>query len=226
MLSKSLSTSEKRARLHAVTPLAEFAQALYPLLISHADDFGRESGDLFTVKHAIDPSSPRSAAEFAEALQALVLVGLIEWYQATDADGRARKVLQIIDFEPHQHGLHKRTTSKFPGSSGNFQIVPPQLNLTELNRTEQNRTEQNGTSTTRLAPRVSPDPHPKTARENVKVITRLIIAEVLPLGLTDDDLAEVTKARCAALRIPYDSGTVATALRAALGLRKRQRAHR
>ena len=46
MLSKSLSTSTKRARLHRVLgppcptcggSLAEFAQALYPLLVAHAD---------------------------------------------------------------------------------------------------------------------------------------------------------------------------------------------
>lgn len=138
MISKSLSTSEKRARLHDVAGrLAEFCQGLYPLMVVHTDDFGRHAGDPFTVKHVIDPTSRRSYDEFARALQHLHEVGLIVWY---DCDGR--KFFQITDFDPHQPGLHKRTKSKIPeppAVSATFREIPSEENGTEqeLKRTEQ-----------------------------------------------------------------------------------------
>src|SRR5262245_34894028 len=98
MISRSLSTSQKRAALHGVVPrLAEFAQALYPLLVVHADDFGRLQGDLFTVKNVVDPSSPRKLSEFETALQALAQVELIAWYEV-----EGRKFIQVNNFEQHQ----------------------------------------------------------------------------------------------------------------------------
>jgi hypothetical protein len=134
MISKSLSTSEKRAALHSVVPdLAEFCQQLYPLLIAHSDDFGRLAGDTFTVKHAIDPTSPRPKEDFERALNALQEVGLIIWYTAG-----FRPVIQIVSFDSHQTGLHKRTRSLFPapeGHSDDFPEIP----------SEQKRTEEKGT---------------------------------------------------------------------------------
>jgi len=110
MISRVLSTSKKRAALHQVVPgLAEFCQQLYPLLVAHADDFGRLSGDSFTVKHAVDPTSPRPLKDFESGLQALHEVGLVIRYES---DGR--QCLQITKFDPHQIGLHKRTSSDFP----------------------------------------------------------------------------------------------------------------
>lgn len=132
MISKSLSTSKKRAALHQVVPdLAEFCQQLFPLLVAHADDFGRLSGDAFTVKHAIDPTSPRPLADFERALQALHDVDLVVWYQVAD-----EWILQIVKFEPHQTGLHKRTTSHYPapGDSQSFPEIPSEEKRTELNR--------------------------------------------------------------------------------------------
>jgi hypothetical protein len=146
MISKTLSTSQKRAALHQVVPtLAEFCQAIYPLLVAHSDDFGRLAGDEFTVKHAIDPTSPRTLSEFETGLQALNDVGLITWYVVG-----GRKFIQIQNFDPHQIGLHKRTASNFPnppsGSSGNFpepmaeayagESLPIEGKGTEGNRTE------------------------------------------------------------------------------------------
>ena len=142
MISKSLSTSEKRAALHRVVPdLAEFCQQLYPLLVTHSDDFGRQQGDTFTVKHVVDPTSPRSLLDFSRALQALADVELIAWYQV---DGRS--YVQILNFDPHQQGLHKRTSSAFPpppGNSGNVSdgqsplpLVPSEEKGTEPKRTE------------------------------------------------------------------------------------------
>src|SRR3990167_4427944 len=141
MISKTLSTSVCFARLFDRYPeVAEFAQSLYPLLVAHADDFGREQGDVLTVKYRIHPRSPRSEADFELAMAALHNVGLIEWY-----DARGRQCYQICKFEEHQSGLHKRTRSQFPpvpGISGKVPEVPAQLKGTELNRTELKRTQQ------------------------------------------------------------------------------------
>lgn len=153
IISKSLSTSEKRAALHVSVPeLAEFCQQLYPLLVAHADDFGRLQGDAFTVKHAIDPSSPRRLPDFERALAALDSVSLIRWYELS-----GRRYIQVERFDEHQVGLKKRTASKFPaprGDSGNepespgvsetvdpdvpvkFQEIPSEGKGTELNLTE------------------------------------------------------------------------------------------
>lgn len=140
MISKSLSCSQRFASLHSLVPeLAEFAQSLYPLLVSHADDWGRQAGDLFTVKHLVHPGSPRSSEDFDRALKALDQVGLIAWYER-----EGRQVIQITAFDEHQSGLHKRTKSKFPkfpGNSGKFREIPKSSHPTELNRTELNRTE-------------------------------------------------------------------------------------
>ena len=140
MISKSLSTSEKRARLHELLgPLAEFAQGLFPLLVVHADDFGRLQGSPFSIKNVVDPSSPRTLGEFSSALAAMAEVGLLVWYEVD-----SRKYVQIIDFEPHQPGLHKRTRSRFPEPSGYFPEIP--LKRRERKRTEQKRTERKRTA--------------------------------------------------------------------------------
>jgi hypothetical protein len=110
MIARSLSTSRKYAALHLIAgPLAEFCQAMYPLLVAHADDWGRLAGDEFTIKHAIVPTSPRPEADIARALECLDTTQLIRWYSA---DGR--NWIQIQQFDEHQSGLHKRTTSAIP----------------------------------------------------------------------------------------------------------------
>lgn len=150
MLAKKLSTSQKFAQLFEVCPdLAEFTQTLYPLLVAHADDFGRQQGDVFTVRHSVHPTSPRGAKDFERALQALHDVGLIVWYEA-----RGRRCIQITKFDENQQGLHKRTRSEFPAAPGNsrenpdqaeFSLnCPDQENRTEEKRTEPNRTEGKG----------------------------------------------------------------------------------
>lgn len=145
MISKSLSTSERFAALHEhAKRTAEFCQALYMLMIVHADDFGRMQGDPQTVKLLVLPGSPRKLPEFSDALQALHDVELIHWYET---DGR--KYVQIERFDENQSGLHKRTKSKFPvppGRSGNFPGIPSELNRTELNRTEGKAVPESGPS--------------------------------------------------------------------------------
>lgn len=133
MIAKSLSTSRRYGRLHEVAgKRAEFCQALYPLLVAHADDFGRLSGDAYTVKHAIVPTSPRKEGDIVAALEALQRVGLIAWYDAGDA-----KCIQISNFDAHQQGLHKRTQSAYPEPSGKFREIPSEENRTEEKGTEE-----------------------------------------------------------------------------------------
>jgi len=140
MISKSLSTSRRFAHLNTEAgDLAEFSQTLFTLLVVHADDFGRLSGDTFTIKHLVFPTSPRTLEHFDTALGALVRVGLIKRYSVNGND-----YLEIERWDDHQTGLHKRTKSRvpepqfpeIPGNSGNFQNFPAQLNRTKLNLTE------------------------------------------------------------------------------------------
>jgi hypothetical protein len=127
MIAKSLSTSRRYGRLHEVAgKRAEFCQALYPLLVAHADDFGRLAGDVYTVKHAIIPTSPRKERDLASALADLERVGLIQWYEFGDD-----KCIQITDFDEHQQGLHKRTKSVFPEPPGKVPEIPSEEKGTE-----------------------------------------------------------------------------------------------
>lgn len=174
MISKSLSTSQRFARLFQELPeLAEFAQSLYPLLVAHSDDFGRQAGDLFTVKHKVHPTSPRTDDEFARALQAMHGVALIRWYEAA---GTA--CIQVEKFEKHQTGLHKRTRSEFPAPpklSGNFLETPTQS--PGISRpTEQKRTEGKGTEPNRKDPDQNPRADARLAETTAKDIRRHLAA--------------------------------------------------
>jgi hypothetical protein len=139
LISKTLGTSSRRFVALGVElgRLGEFGQALFPLLIANADDFGRLDGDSFTVKHSVWATSPRSYDDFGRALTAMAKVGLIVLYEH-----EGRMCLQINDFDTHQPGLHKRTASRFPeppGISRKVPEIPAQQNRTEQNLTEQKR---------------------------------------------------------------------------------------
>lgn len=140
MIAKTLSTSARFASLYDVAgKLAEFCQSLYPLLVSHSDDSGRQQGDVFTVKHAVHPTSPRPLTDFEKALSSLDRVRLIDWYEV---DGR--KFIQINNFHEHQPGLKDRGNSKIPAMPGNAAKVTACREMpSEENRTEENRTEEN-----------------------------------------------------------------------------------
>lgn len=141
MISNSLSTSEKFAALSSLE-MGEFCQALYPLLVSHSDDFGRLQGDPFTVKAKCFPASPRLLDEFKTALTHLDGIGLIVWYLIS-----GKRYIQICDFERHQQGLHRRTRSQFPrvpGISGKDEEVPSEEKGTELKGREPKGTEGKG----------------------------------------------------------------------------------
>ncbi|WP_438498059.1 DnaD domain-containing protein [Paenibacillus sp. IHBB 3054] len=140
MLSKVISISEKVNELPDI-----FDMLLYTWMIPHADDFGRLAGSPGKIKALVVPMLDKSIKDIRDSLLVLDVQGLILWYEV---DGE--RVIQIQQFEKHQQGLHKRTRSKFPdfpGSSGNVQEIPSELNRTELKGTEEKGTEQeqNGT---------------------------------------------------------------------------------
>ncbi|WP_348623657.1 DnaD domain protein [Paenibacillus peoriae] len=146
MISKVISISEKVNDLPDV-----FDMLLFTWMIPHTDDFGRLAGSPAKVKALVVPMLDKLVADVKESLQRLESAGLIDWYEA---DGQ--KVVQIVNFEDHQQGLHKRTRSKFPdppannddifadfpGTSGNFPKIPLEGKGTEGNRTEEKGREQ------------------------------------------------------------------------------------
>lgn len=129
MISKSLGHSRKFAAVRvAAGKLGEFTQILYVLLVANADSLGRQSGDPFTVKHAVLPTSKRGESEFAEALRALAADELIRWYEA---DGT--QVIEVVSFTKHQD-LHKEAKkSTFPEYSGNARNLAEKSPLIKLN---------------------------------------------------------------------------------------------
>ncbi|MEW8985568.1 MAG: hypothetical protein AB2401_00855 [Bacillus sp. (in: firmicutes)] len=137
MLSKVISISEKVNELPDV-----FDMLLFTWMIPHTDDFGRMVGSPAKVKALVVPLQSKDISEIKASLSRLHAAELIAWYEV---DGE--RFIQILNFDKHQQGLHKRTKSKFPeyipGDSGKFPRIPSEQNRTELNRRELKRTELN-----------------------------------------------------------------------------------
>jgi hypothetical protein len=177
MIDKTLSTSVRRAALHAELPeLAEFTQALYPLLVAHSDDWGCQGGDAFTIKHKVDPTSPRPLEAFQEALGALHRVGLIVWYD-TVGDGSGAQWVFITGWFAHQRLRGHTTDGRMrpspppPESFSKISLcaqkcpVGPLGHFGSPNRTELNRREQKGREQKRSTlrpPRSSSDVTPSS----------------------------------------------------------------
>lgn len=150
MISKVISISEKVNMLPDI-----FDMLLFTWIIPHTDDFGRLAGSPAKVKALVVPMLDKSIRDVSESLKRLQDQGLILWYEV-----EGEKVIQVINFEKHQQGLHKRTRSKFPdppshsgtfqhfpGNSGNFPNFPPEGKGTEGNRTEEKGIEEEGKGT-------------------------------------------------------------------------------
>lgn len=214
MISGSLSTSRKRAKLHAVAgPLAEFCQALYPMLVVHADDFGRMQGDTFTVKYSIEPTSPRPEGDFNAALDLLHDVGLIARYTVNGAI-----YLEIINFDEHQTGLHKRTKSKFPkfpGNSWKVREIPGQEKRREEKRTKDLNQDQDHPlrANSHATNGNGHKPKPLHLDRNPKAL-HLIAKEVLLKHPKEEfsELCALLKERAAKARILYDADGIRAAL--------------
>lgn len=146
MISKSISISEKVNTLPDI-----FDMLLFTWLVPHADDFGRLYGSATKVKALVIPLLDKSLKEVSESLENLHNAGCIAWYEI-----EGTKYIQIINFEHHQSGLHKRTKSKFPEVTGNNEDIPnysrnfPEIPSEEKGR-EENRKEENRTEGSRAS---------------------------------------------------------------------------
>jgi len=137
MLDKCISTSRKVGSLRT-----DFHRLLYTWLIPHTDDFGLMDGDPYHIRYGVVPTLSRSEKQIIEALTAIKDAGLINWYRYNGTP-----VIEVVAFEEHQTGLHKRTTSKYQTledayHSDDFRELPGTSAPTE--GTE--GTEQNGKS--------------------------------------------------------------------------------
>lgn len=145
----------KRRSLHTkislsldVEGMSEWAQLLWDRVIVHADDFGRLPGEPAVVKALCKPLSLRPVGDFATALGEMARAGLILRYRAG-----GHIYIQVVKWDEHQEGLHKRTKSDFPevpsdltsicdefrevpGSSGNLPEVPASCARAERKRNE------------------------------------------------------------------------------------------
>lgn len=166
----------RRRTLHAkislsldVERMSEWAQLLWPLLIVHADDFGRLQGEPELVKARCKPLSPRPPSDFDAALDEMEASGLIFRYEV---DGRI--YIQIRKWDEHQDGLHKRVRSEFPepptpspelpGTSRNFPELPGSSRVEEKRREveqEQKHISPNGEKSS--TPSAAEDPSPPEA---------------------------------------------------------------
>ena len=140
MISKSISISEKVNTLPDI-----FDMLLFTWIIPHTDDFGRLTGSPAKVKALVVPMLDKTIKDVERAIQSLHDAGLLIWYEVG-----SDKYIQIVNFDNHQQGLHKRTKSKFPEPPSNHNDIPglsrnfPEF-PSEQNRTEENRTEEKGT---------------------------------------------------------------------------------
>lgn len=148
MVSKSISVSEKVNELPDI-----FDMLLFTWLIPHTDDFGRLPGSAAKIKGLVVPMMDKSKRDIEESLGRLQDAELIQWY-AVDGD----KYIQVINFEKHQQGLHKRTKSKYPdppGISGKFREIPSEGKGREEEQKGKGR-EEEGKGTEMPAPDSNP----------------------------------------------------------------------
>lgn len=131
MISKVISISEK---VNILPDL--FDMLLFTWMIPHTDDFGRLVGSPVKVKALVVPMMDKTSKDVEQSLKRLHESELIDWYEIN-----GDKYVQVINFEKHQSGLHKRTKSKFPespNSSRKFLEIPPEGKGREENGIEEN----------------------------------------------------------------------------------------
>ena len=189
MISRNLGSSRK---FHAVNArcgqLGDFAQALFPLIVVNADDFGRLEGDAFTVKHKVFPVSPRTEEDFETVLKAMNEVGLIRFYQSG-----SDRYLEIVNFDREQPGLSRRTKSSFPDppeshqESGNLPEVPG-------NSWESREIHGDSVNPHEIHGRTEQTPNPTDCEPKGTEQTRNGTAAVAALSKTPDVLVEIYKA--------------------------------
>ena len=140
MISKSISVSDE------TNSISDFVALLFTWLIPHADDYGVIPGTPGRIKALVVPRRKQTEQDVEAALEELQAVGLVHRYT-----NNGLYYVQLVSFEQHQEGLHKRTVSKHPtfdaeGSetlSRKFREIPGNSRLTEPNLTEPNLSEGN-----------------------------------------------------------------------------------
>ena len=103
MIAKSISVSDE------TNALSDFAALLFTWLIPHTDDYGVIPGSPGRIKALVVPRRKQSEAEIDAALEEMRSVGLIYRYQHA-----GQSYIQLVRFERHQEGLHKRTAPHSP----------------------------------------------------------------------------------------------------------------
>lgn len=120
-----------------VNDLSIYAALLFTWMIPHADDFGRMPGGARKVKALVVPMRDDfTSTKVEECLCEMHRSRLVQRYEIA-----GETFLEFPSWDEHQHGLHKRTTSKFPApTNADFREIPgnsgkfrPEL---EQNRTE------------------------------------------------------------------------------------------
>jgi hypothetical protein len=105
ILKSQISVSEQ------VNELSLKAALLFTWMIPHTDDFGRMPGSAKKVKAIVAPMRDDiTCIDVDNALNEMRDKRLIYRYKVND-----ELFIEMIKFEAHQQGLHKRTKSKFPG---------------------------------------------------------------------------------------------------------------
>jgi len=166
-ISKSISLSEQ------VDLVSDQAALLFSWMFPHADDFGRLPGSARKLGALVVPlrlNRPGWTVEdiegyLAEMEGARDEAGVPLLYRYL-ADGIP--VIQLVKFDSHQEGLHKRTRSKFPdptepfpeypGISGNIREIPASRARAETKGREGNRNEGKGRE--QNGPPIPPAPAP------------------------------------------------------------------
>ena len=103
MIAKSISVSDE------ANALGDFAALLFTWLIPHSDDYGVIPGSPGRIKALVVPRRKQSEADIEAALEEMRRVGLIYRYHHA-----GQPYIQLVRFEQHQEGLHKRTAPRNP----------------------------------------------------------------------------------------------------------------
>lgn len=210
-IAKSISISEQ------VDGVSDQAALLFSWMFPHADDFGRLPGSAKKLGAVVVPlrmdRKPGWAVDDIEGY-------IMELEEARDEAGvpliyRYRvggiPVIQLIKFDSHQEGLHKRTRSKFPdpeepfpeipGNSGKVQEIPgSRARGREGKGNEGKRNEGKGREQTGQPP--TPPVFKKGIYEGA--------AEALSKVLTDNDMQLMAE-----LSLKYEPDFILEALRRA-----------
>ena len=158
MISKVISVSEK------VNSTSIYSQLLYTWMIAHTDDFGRISGSAKKIRVMVVPFHKKTDKDIENSLVEMENTGLILRYPTPDDP----VVIQILNFEEHQSGLNKRTTSKYMSFEEVSKNFPELLINSQPRARAQNGMELNGMELNGREGELPPSKIPDTTPEPIK----------------------------------------------------------